>query len=255
MMIKPALFSYYENGVIFLDIDKILIDRKRKKIRRKILIFFIFFFILSLTLLIYADMSIFPLIKESAKQRARSLCAYIISESVTDRLSRDDISYDSLVTLEKDTQGKITALTTDIVSLNRLKAHLSSDILEKLSDTKSSTIYIPLGNVVGNSYFSGRGPRIEITLVPAGSVLTDITNVFSSAGINQTRHQMMLEVKVNMTILLPRLTIHESVKSSICVAETVIVGSVPEAFTNVESGGYGNIADDIIDFGAENFID
>ncbi len=241
--------------MVLLDIDKILAQRKRKKIRKKLLVFFVFLVVLSLAAIIFADMSIFPLIKESAKQKARSLCAYIISESVTERLSSDDISYDNLVNLEKDSDGKVTALTTDIVNINKLKARLSSDILRRLSDTESTKIFIPLGNVIGNSYFSGRGPRIEITLVPAGSVLTDITNVFSSAGINQTRHQMMLDVKVNMTILLPRLTVHESIKSSFCVAETVIVGSVPEAFTNVENSGYDNIADDIIDFGADNFLD
>ena len=71
------------------------------------------------------------------------------------------------------------------------------------------------------------GPRSQAV----GSADASLRNAFSAAGINQTRHQILLHVDVYTGILLPGFTASTKVSNEIAVAETVIVGSVPETYT------------------------
>ena len=57
----------------------------------------------------------------------------------------------------------------------------------------------------------------------------------SDAGINQTRHQILLDVTVAVEILLPGSTLNTEIGAQIPVAETVIVGTVPD--TVLQWGG------------------
>jgi len=184
----------------------------------------------------YSEINIRPIIVSMAEAHAQSIASRVVGEAINDEITANNINYDDLVSFEKDTSGKITALKTNIITVNQLKSRLSVDILNKLSNLQDINLYIPIGNLLDNEFFSGRGPKLEIILLPVGSVTTNITNVFTSAGINQTRLQIMLEVRVTVSIIMPFSVESTDVSTSIAIAETIIVGDVPNMYMQSSDG-------------------
>ena len=204
-------------------------QRKFKK-RYKFLIFLLFLIISLLGSLKYAEFRLQPIVKSMAVGTARSIGARVISESINEEIDATNISYNDLISFEKDNSGNIAALKTDIIMINRLKSKLSVVILNKLSNIENININIPIGNLINGEFLAGRGPKLEIRILPVGSVSTDISNVFTSSGINQTRHQIMLDVRVTLTAIMTFATESTDISTSICIAETVIIGNVPDTY-------------------------
>jgi len=205
-------------------------NRKRFKARYKFLILLAIIVIFSVVVLKYSESRVRPVIVSMAEAHARSIGSKVVSEAITEEIEINNISYDDLISFEKDENGKIAALKTDIIMINRLKSRLSVLILEKLADMNDINLYIPVGNLINGEFFSGRGPKIEIIVIPVGSVTTNITNVFTSAGINQTRHQIMLEVHVTVSVIMPFSVESSDISTSMAIAETIIVGDVPNLY-------------------------
>lgn len=230
-----------------LHLAKVL--KKKSKLRKVFLLFTLVFLIAAFAFL-YVEIKLTPIVKTMALQKAKSIAAYVVSDAVYEE-TRESLDYEDLVTFEKDNNGKVTALKTNIVYINRLKSLLSVKILEKLQNIPETELYIPLGTALNKNILSGMGPKIRVELIPIGSVTTDIKNVFSSAGINQSRHQIMMETRVTVAIVMPMSSVSEDIVSSVCIAETVIVGDVPEAYTNVErENDEDTLTGDLIDFKA-----
>ena len=138
-----------------------------------------------------------------------------------------------LVEAELPTNGKVTSVQTDMVKLNILKSSMTNAASEQLTLLQSQTVRIPLGSLLGVQIFSGRGPRVEFKIIPTGFVNSQLVHRFDTAGINQTRHQIVLEIAANISAVLPGYSTASQVISSFILAETVIVGASPEAFTQV----------------------
>jgi len=165
-----------------------------------------------------------------AEAHARSTGARVVGEAINEEIAMSNLAYDDLISFEKAVDGKISALKTNILTINRLKSTLAVVILNKLAGMEDINLYIPVGNLLNGEFLSGRGPRIEVILIPVGSVVTDIRNVFTSAGINQTRHQIMLDVWVSVSIILPFSVETTDIFTSVSIAETIIVGDVPNMY-------------------------
>jgi len=204
------------------------------KKRYRFLIFLAVIILFAAVVLKYSEYKIRPVIASMAAVHAESIGSKVVSEAINEEIEENNISYDDLISFEKDESGKIAALKTDIIMINRLKSKLSVVILNRLLDLDDINLYIPVGNLINGEFFSGRGPKIEIIVIPIGSVTTNITNVFTSAGINQTRHQIMLEVYVTVSIIMPFSVESTDIYTSIAIAETIIVGDVPNMY--MESG-------------------
>ena len=142
-----------------------------------------------------------------------------------------NISYDDVVKLEKDSEGKIIALKSDMSAVSAYRTRLLEYLVEHEGDLKQRQMRIPLGALTGAELLSALGPGVPVKILFIGSPTSRFENVFSSAGINQTRHQIMLHVTLSVSFLLPGMTSETEVATQICVAETVIVGSVPEHYT------------------------
>ena len=113
----------------------------------------------------------------------------------------------------------------------------SASACRKTSRSTSSGSRFPLGNLIGGDIFSGRGPSISFKLLPYGSVVVDVANEFTSAGINQTLHRIVLTVSAGLSIVLPLSSVNATVQSGVVVAETIIVGGVPERYATYGAGG------------------
>ena len=154
-------------------------------------------------------------------------------------ISDQRISRLHIVFLEKDLSGNITALKTNINEVNRLKTQILSVIDDMLLDLDVNEIGIPLGSFILPELFSGSGPVLPVKVMSVSASDADFHNVFSEAGINQTAHRMMMDVTITMTVLTPIGTQSVTVTSAVVVAETVIVGNVPESYVNLNPEAYG----------------
>ena len=185
----------------------------------------------------YSQVRIRPIIAGMAEAHARSIGARAVGEAINAEIMRGSIAYGDLISLDKAADGRISALTTDILAVNRLKAALAVEILNRLENMEDINLYIPAGNLLSGEFLSGRGPRVQVILIPVGAVTTDIRNVFTSAGINQTRHQIMLDVRVSVAIILPFSVEQTDIFTSVPIAETIIVGDVPNIYMSGDSPG------------------
>ena len=69
----------------------------------------------------------------------------------------------------------------------------------------------------------------------------------------------MLDIELVMSVCMPYRSSQSKVFTSVCVADTVIVGDVPQAFTNVQNYSSDDegetVADEVVDFGAHNHLE
>ena len=206
-------------------------DRRRLD-RRSLMRFLVFFLlVLLLTLLLSGTARMRPLLESLATTRVSNTVNRIIFEAVNEAILEGDISYQELISLEKDNEGKITAVHSNMAAFNRLQAQILDIILARIDQVSARELSIPIGTLTGSALLAGRGPRISVRMESVGSSSARFENRFDSAGINQTNHQIVLEVDVSVSILLPGFTTATTVSTAVTVAETVIVGAVPETYT------------------------
>lgn len=182
-----------------------------------------------------ADWKMRPLIQTFAVHQAQVAATRAINDAVEEVLTQEEITYSDLVTLQENSQGEIRAIETKVIEFNLLRSRLTRAIDSRLQNRGEQIIHIPVGTLIGGSFLSGRGPRITFKVIPAGYVHTELENVFSSAGINQTLHQIVLHISAEVAAVIPGYTVSTTTKLDFCVAETVIVGAVPEMFADFSS--------------------
>ena len=154
-----------------------------------------------------------------------------VSKSVQEAIDSGEISYERLVTFEKDYEGRITAVHSNMVACNRLQSDILDIILERIDQVPPQDLSISIGSLSGSVLLAGRGPEISVRMESVGSSSAWFENEFISAGINQTKHQIVLNIEVYVSILLPGFTADTQVSNAVTVAETIIVGSVPDTYT------------------------
>lgn len=177
-----------------------------------------------------------PILITAAQANTKNAVNRIVTEAVGKALAEEALGYRDMITLEKDNAGQITALTSNTLAMNRLRAEILGDILEQVDSLDSHTLGIPLGELTGLTVLSGRGPSLPVRIRSVGAANAEFRNVFTSAGVNQTYHQVMLEVSVEATLLIPGGTTQTTVVTQVCIAETVLVGEVPQTYLQLGLG-------------------
>lgn len=201
--------------------------------KAKLLIALTMAVLLALAVIIPTGKYLKKLSAEMAISDATDLITLAINNSIHELMSEGQYDYDYFVTLEKNSSGDISAIKTNMARINTLSSSLLNNVVNS-ADNGVLEINIPLGNLFGSNLMLGRGPNIPVKIVMLTSSFADFRNDLSSAGINQTRHQIILEVMVDIDILIPWETVSARVVSEIIVAETIIVGSVPDTYLGLE---------------------
>ena len=190
--------------------------------------------VLTAATLILIIVRLTPTVREMAVSEARNSVTSAVNDAIGTLMSEGELQYGSLISFEKDGDGRVTALVCDMVRANSLKTRITADIIKALTDERGTDIGIPLGNLIGGSILSGKGPEIPVRIISVSSVETDFKNAFTTSGINQTRHRLMISVDVQVDVMVPGSVMQTEVSTTVAVAESVIVGSVPESYTYFE---------------------
>lgn len=185
--------------------------------------------LLSMVFLTFADLRLKPVVINAARSRARLFASDVISRSVDAAVSESTGNFINVIYGEDG----ISAIETNVTGISRLRADSILNIRGEISDIDRMTLDIPLGNLAGGMLLTGRGFPVRIKLVPIGDVSGEIYSEFSETGINQTLHRIYLRVRVSMNMIVASDTVRLELADDILVAETVIVGRVPDAYTAI----------------------
>ena len=199
---------------------------------RRSFAFFLIILILAVIMGIVMLKRITPSIKVACESRAKSVALGITNETVKEILTGAE--HESLVNLTYNTEGKIVGINADIVEMNRLSSEIASAIQDKLTNLDDITIKIPVAKLLGLNIFSGYGPKIKIKLVPYGNTLAEFNTEFVSEGINQTRHTIYIDIASTVNVIIPFNVGAVTSVTRVTVAETVIVGDIPQTYYNIE---------------------
>ena len=177
-------------------------------------------------------------IRELAETQVKNSTSDLTNDAIAKQIADGVVQYDRIVYFEKDLDGRITALKTNIGEVNRLKTDILNIINDEILSLDHSDIGIPLGSLFLPELLSGRGPVIPVHILSIRNSDANFKSHFSQAGINQTLHQVTMEVSVDVAVLVLGQTTAFTMESQVVVAETVIVGQVPNTF--LQTGGtYG----------------
>ena len=154
----------------------------------------------------------------------------LINDAIDKQMESGDIQYDRIVYFEKDLNGRITALKTNMSEVNRLKTAILNLINDEILALDTSQLGIPLGNLIFPELLSGKGPVIPIEILSIRNSDASFFYSFSEAGINQTLQQLSMEIRVDIAVLVLGKTNSFTVSSQVVIAETIIVGEVPKTF-------------------------
>ena len=170
-----------------------------------------------------------------AQTQVKNTTSDLTNDAIARQIASGDIRYDRIVFFEKDLDGRITALKTNMSEVNRLKTDILNIINDEILALDTSDIGIPLGSLFLPEFLSGKGPSIPVHILSIRNSDANFVSHFSQAGINQTLHRLNMEVSIDVAVLVLGQTSSFTMTSEVVVAETVIVGDVPQTY--LQTGG------------------
>lgn len=218
--------------------------KKDKKLKKKVAFTILFILVVLITVYVI-NHNLEPKILALCETSAKSIALKTTSSVINDKVS--NVTYEELVKIKQDSNGKVTAINANVMELNRIASDVALGVQEKLNGINDTIIKFPIASIFGENLISGYGPKISIKIIPTGNVKVDFNSEFESTGINQTRHKISIKIKTNVRIIAPFFSKTNEYSDEITIAESVIVGEVPESYYNIV-GVEGITTDDCLNF-------
>lgn len=231
--------------------DLYYIGKRRQKGAGKRRRFFLSLFLPLLLITLACHYLLYPYIEafviSETKTRLTSLCA----ETLTEVLSGEGYAYEDFVSLTYTSEGRVAAASVNTARLNLLRYKIAIEMLKKLK-TRAITVKVPISNILGVILFSSLSGGITVRVETADSIEANFVSSFEECGINQTRHLISFEFALESYFLLPLKYSTIKNKCTVAAADTLIVGEVPDSFTDIDrlTDNVSEIdIDDAVDFG------
>lgn len=194
----------------------------------KILIIFVIMIIIVKLLLNYIE----PIFETMCEEKVKSVATIITNQQST--ITMNKYQYEQLYTIEKDENGDIVIIRSNVVPINNMISDLTENIQKEFDRIERTEINIPMGNLSGLYFLSGTGPNIKVKVSITGTVDTEVKSEFIAQGINQTLHRIYVSFVCNMKIVTPLRNYEKEITNQVIVAEHVIVGNIPDAYYNFD---------------------
>lgn len=203
-------------------------NRKKGKFRKVSLLIISFILIILLISVFRMEKAVRPMAEMQSRQTARLTANKIISETIADYISENNYTYSDFAVVLYDNSGRTASIEALSENINRVQSELTSEINNNLSENGKASARISLGSLSGSYLLSGRGPEVKIKICPAGDASVKLKSSFDSAGINQTRHRIYAEISADFISSIPLYSFETEENFELLLAETIIVGDVPE---------------------------
>lgn len=206
-------------------IKKYSVRVKRRRLMRRLLLLAL----VAALLFLLADRNVKPLVFSLAEARSAAMASQVLSGAMAEALG-EGVGYDELMNVRMDEKGQVALLSANTLRMNLLADRAGEAALRRLQSMSSEEVSVPLGAALGITLFAGAGPQIPISIVPVGSISSDFATEFEACGINQTRHKVYLQLTASIRIVIPTGAKTTHVSANMLVAESIIVGAVPDSF-------------------------
>lgn len=197
--------------------------------------------VLLIGILTLLDIKLRSVFFDIAEIKAVQLVNEAIQESLRDEAINENINYQDLISIHKDSNGNITLMQADTLKVNKAASGISMAVQKSLEDLRWQSFSIPLGEVFGIPIFANSGPRLRYRIMQVSSVKFNITDKFESAGINQTKHTIYLHLDTDVRIVVPSKAGEAVITTQMPLTESIIVGRIPETLITVPGGILGNV--------------
>ena len=189
-----------------------------------IVLFLIFF-------LIYYFFAISPVVKSYTYAQTRAITEEAVNRAVSNVINQS-LKYDSLIDISYTASGEITSFTANQFEINSISREIVEQAQIEMQTLGKNGLDIKLGTFSGIPFLIGRGPSINLKLTLIGAVSSNFESLFESVGINMTKHTLYLYVNVHVNIVLPIKSYDIYTSNQVLLAESIIVGKVPEVYLN-----------------------
>ena len=213
------------------EMKKYAVRVKRRRFFRRLLLLVLGLLIVFLLV----DRNFKPLVFSLAEARSAAMASQVLQGALAEAIE-DGVEYDDLMTVRMDDHGQVALLMANTMRMNQLADKAGQAALRRLNNMSSERVTVPLGAALGMTLFAGTGPGVPVSIVPIGSIATDFATEFEACGINQTRHKVYLKVTASIRIVIPTGAKTTQVSANMLVAESIIVGNVPEGFVGYNIG-------------------
>lgn len=210
-----------------------MLARTAKLRRRRALCLLLAGLMLILGGVLLAERNLTRVVLSLAQAQARAMAVQALNESAAELLSTGQVDYAALMHVSTDADGQVRLIQANTPEMNRLATRVSLMAQARLEGAREQVVRVPLGSALGLTLFAGAGPRIEVRVLPVGSVHAAFHTDFQSAGINQTRHRVSLTLTARVQLVIPTGAQTVDASTQVAMAESIIVGEVPETFTDV----------------------
>jgi len=226
---------------------------KNQKKPRPLIKYAIALILLFVIVFLLINLSISPQLILLAERETETFYTRLIQASATEAFAASDTSYRDMIDITYKSDGSVSSMQSNLALCNRICSDILTEISSTVSEERLKCVSVPLGTLSGLAFLSGYGPSCEIRLVPANALTGHLESSFHEEGINQTRHRIWVSVRLKITFLLPKYEKESEITVKIPLIETVLLGSVPDAYTKINRLTDDIIEseiDDIYDFGA-----
>ena len=111
--------------------------------RQKAKLICFFLSVLLITLTLVGTSHLRALLGNLAVTRVTNLVGQLVTAAVSDAVEGGEIQYNSLISLEKDETGHVTALQSNMAEFNRLQSAITQDVLTRLDQMSDIDLSIP----------------------------------------------------------------------------------------------------------------
>lgn len=174
------------------------------------------------------DAKLRPSVYALAATEAQRVATEKINTAVEEKISENTLDYRDIVSVSYADNNNVTGITTDVVKLNLFKAGITRAVDEAFRESRKTDVTVSLGSATGLVFLSGCGPYIDVAVAMNSSTVSGFENIFVSAGVNQTQHSVMLNITSTVVLSFSGHRVTKTVETSFCIAQTVIVGNVPD---------------------------
>lgn len=201
---------------------------------RAVIILSVFFLFISGIFIYIFDKNVTPILIDLSDTKAEIAVSDAINSTLNNMLI-DEIKYQDLIKVEKNKDGEVVLIQPDTLKISYLQAITANAVQDALDNSMVHELEIPLGQIFGNHVLASFGPSISVTIYPLGNVGVEVRETFVEAGINQTKHQIYLDIETNVRVVVPPITTNVTVNNSFPIAEYIIVGNVPDTVLSFDT--------------------
>ena len=202
--------------------------KNHKKLKVFLIVVVIFVLIFS-----YFNFYVNPQIISANTAKIKSHAIDVINSSISSTISQNN--YDDLVNISKNSDGDIVLIEINSKNVNILTNNIMTNIQSKLDEDEILNYALPLGTFSGIPSLAGIGPKISLKIVPIGNVQTEYRSSIVGLSINQSYHKIYINIKISVTVVLPLYTQTIDVTNQVLVAETILVGKIPNTYLNTDN--------------------